>query len=82
MKLDTKKLNALLVTYGSLALPVAIAAFAMNASTLVKVLSFASGLLPVIARQAHPKDPFTVNLLAIAKTEIDAELAKQKKPKA
>jgi hypothetical protein len=82
MKLDTKKLNALLVTYGSLALPVAIAAFAMNASTLVKVLSFTSGLLPVIARQANPKDPFTVNLLAIAKTEIDAELAKQKKPKA
>ena len=82
MKLDTKKLNALLVTYGSLAFPVAIAAFAMNASTLVKILSFASGLLPVIARQANPKDPFTVNLLAIAKTEIDAELAKQKKPKA
>jgi hypothetical protein len=82
MKLDSKKINALLITYGSLALPVAIAAFAMNASTLVKVLSFASGLLPVIARQANPKDPFTVNLLAVAKTQIDAELAKQKKPKA
>ena len=82
MKLDSKKINSLLLTYGSLALPVAVAAFAMNASGLVKVLSFASGLLPVIARQANPKDPFTINLLAIAKAEIDAELAKQKKPKA
>ena len=79
MKLDTKKINALLITYGSLALPVATAAFAMKASTLVKILSFASGLLPVIVRQANPKDPFTVNLLTVAKTEIDAELAKQKK---
>jgi hypothetical protein len=82
MKLDSKKINALLITYGSIALPVAITAFAMNASAFVKVLSFASGLLPVIARQANPKDPFTVNLLAVAKTQIDAELAKQKKPKA
>jgi len=82
MKLDSKKINALVLTYGSLALPVATAAFAMNASGLVKILSFASGLLPVIVRQAKPKDPFTVNLLAIAKAEIDAELAKQKKTKA
>jgi hypothetical protein len=82
MKLDTKKIKALVLTYGSLSLPVATAAFAMNASTLVKVLSFASGLLPVIARQVNPKDPFTVNLLAVAKAEIDSELAKQKKSKA
>jgi len=82
MKLDSKKIKALVLTYGSLTLPVATAVFAMNASGLVKVLSFLSGLIPVIARQANPKDPFTLNLLAVAKSEIDAEIAKQKKTKA
>jgi hypothetical protein len=82
MKLDTKKIKALVLTYGALTLPVATAVFAMNASGLVKVLSFFSGLIPVIARQANPNDPFTLNLLAVAKSEIDAELAKQKKSKA
>jgi hypothetical protein len=81
MKFDSKKTKALVLTYGSLALPVATAAFAMNASLLVKVLSFASGLLPVIVRQANPKDPFTINLLAVAQAQVDAELAKQKKTK-
>ena len=81
MKFDVKKIKALALTYGSLALPVAIAAFAMNASLLVKILSFASGLLPVIVRQANPKDPFTLNLLAVAQAQVDAELAKQKKNK-
>jgi hypothetical protein len=81
MKLDSKKIKALLITYGSLTLPVATAAFAMNASALVKVLSFVSGLIPVIARQANPKDPFTMNLLAVAKTQVDAEIKKQTKTK-
>ena len=82
MKLDSKKIKALVLTYGALTLPVATAVFAMNASGLVKVLSLLSGLIPVIARQANPKDPFTLNLLAVAQTEVDAEIAKQKKTKA
>jgi hypothetical protein len=82
MKLDSKKIKSLVVTYGSLTLPVAIATFAMNANGQVKILSFLSGLIPVIARQANPKDPFTLNLLAVAKTEIDAAVKKQSKPKA
>jgi hypothetical protein len=81
MKFDSKKTKALVLTYGSLALPIATTAFAMNASVLVKVLSFASGLLPVIVRQANPKDPFTINLFSVAQVQIDAELAKQKKTK-
>lgn len=81
MKLDSKKIKALVLTYVSLALPVATTAFAMNASGLVKALSFLSGLIPVIARQANPKDPFTVNLLAEAKNQIDAEIKKQTKSK-
>jgi hypothetical protein len=82
MKLDSKKIKALVLTYGALTLPVATTVFAMNASGLVKVLSLLSGLIPVIARQANPKDPFTLNLLAVAQTEVDAELVKQKKSKA
>lgn len=82
MKLDSKKIKALLLTYGSLTLPIATAAFAMNASALVKILSFVSGLIPVIARQVNPKDPFTLNLLSVAKTQVDAEIEKQSKPKA
>ena len=82
MKLDSKKIKSLILTYGIPTLPLASAAFALNASFLIKVLSFASGAIVVIGRQANPKDPFTVNLLAVAKTQIDAELAKQKKPKA
>jgi hypothetical protein len=82
MTLDTKKIKALVFTYGAIALPVATTAFATNANGTVKVLSFLSGLLPVIVRQANPKDPFTLNLLAVAKTELDAELKKQSKPKA
>jgi hypothetical protein len=82
MKLDSKKIKALVLTYASLTLPVATTAFAMNCSYSVKILSFFSGIIPIIIRQSNPKDPFTVNLLAVAKTEIDIELAKQKKPKA
>jgi hypothetical protein len=77
MKIDAKKLKSLILTYASIALPVAIVAFSMSASTTVKILSFVSGLIPVITRQANPTDPFTCNILAIAKTEIDAELAKK-----
>ena len=81
MKLDSKKIKALVLTYGTIALPIATTAFAMNASILVKVLSFASGLLPVIVRQVNPKDSFTINLLAVAQAQVDTELAKQKKTK-
>lgn len=79
MKIDWKKVKSLALTYASLALPIATAAFAMNATPIVKLLSFLSGLLPVIARQVNPHDPFTCNLLAVAQTEIDAELKKQTK---
>lgn len=79
MKIDWKKVKSLVLTYGSLALPFATAAFAMNANATVKFLSFVSGILPVIARQVNPKDPFTCNLLHVAQIELDAELAKQTK---
>lgn len=81
MKLDSKKIKSLILTYGIPTIPLAIAAFALNASLIVKVLSFASGAIVVIGRQANPKDPFTLNLLAIAKNEIDSELTKQTKSK-
>jgi hypothetical protein len=77
MKIDPKKLKSVLLTYASLSLPVAVVAFSTNANTTVKILSFISGVLPVITRQANPKDPFTLNILAIAKTEVDAQLAKK-----
>lgn len=82
MKLDPKKLQALILTYATLTLPIASTVFAMNASTSVKILSFLSGLIPVLVRQINPKDAFTVNLVKVATTEIDAELAKEKKTKA
>lgn len=81
MKLDSKKIKALILTYGIPTLPLASAAFALNASLLIKVLSFVSGAIVVIGRQANPKDPFTLNLLAIAKQEIDATLKNQTKKK-
>lgn len=79
MKIDWKKVKSLVLTYATLSLPFATAAFAMNASATVKLLSFLSGVLPVIARHANPKDPFTMNLFAVAKTQVDAELEKQTK---
>lgn len=81
MKLDTKKVKALAVTYGAIALPLASAAYAMNASNAVKVLSFLSGLLPVVTRQLNPHDPFTCNLMAIAEVEINEILKKEKDKK-
>jgi len=81
MTIDSKKLQSLLLTYATLTLPIASTAFAMNASLSIKILSFFSGVLPVILRHANPKDEFTVNLVKVAQTEIDAELAKQKKSK-
>jgi hypothetical protein len=45
---------------------------------MVKILSFASGLIPIIIRQANPKDPFTVNILALTEAQIEAQLAKAK----
>jgi hypothetical protein len=81
MKLDMKRLNSLLITYGSIALPVASTAFAMNASLSIKILSFFSGVLPVVIRQSNPKDPFTINLLKEIEEEIEIVLEKEKKPK-
>lgn len=78
-KLDWKRVQSLVLTYATLALPLATAAFAMDASTTVKVLTFLSGLLPVIVRQSNPKDPFTMNLLKVAQDTIDKEIKKQKK---
>ena len=77
-KIDWKKARSLALTYASLTLPIATAAYAMNATTAVKVLSFLSGTLAVIAREMNPKDPFTINLLKVAQVEVDAELAKAK----
>lgn len=81
MKIDAKKLKSVLLTYTSLALPVATVAFSMNASTTVKILSFVSGLIPVFTRQANPKDAFTLNILAVAKTQVDVAIAKKSKKK-
>ena len=78
MKLDTKKIKSVAVTYGTLALPVATVSFSLNASPTVKILSFASGLIPVVIRQANPKDPFTINILSLTEAQIDARLAKAK----
>ena len=77
MKIDYKKIKPIVLTYASLSAPVALAAFAMNASGTVKLLSFFSGFLAVATRQANPKDPFTLNILAVAKAEIDATIAKK-----
>ena len=81
MKIDWKKVKSVALTYAVLALPLATAAFAMKASALVKILTFLSGLLPVIVRQANPKDPFTLSLISFAKNEIDAQIEKQAKAK-
>jgi len=81
MKIDSKKLQSLILTYGPMTLQVASTAFAMKASASIKILSFFSGVLPVILRHANPKDQFTMNLAKVAQNEIDAELAKQKKTK-
>jgi Na+-transporting NADH:ubiquinone oxidoreductase subunit NqrB len=82
MKIDWKKVKSLVVTYGAVTLPIATAAFAMNASGTVKLLTFLSGVLAVLARQVNPKDPFTMNLFALAQTEIQKEIEVEKaKPK-
>jgi hypothetical protein len=82
MKIDVKKVQSLVLTYGTVTLPIAITALAMNASTTVKVLSFCSGLLALVIRQGNPKDPFTMNLLKIAEQEVNVELEKKTKKKA
>ena len=55
-------------------------AYAMNASLTIKILSFFSGVLPVIIRQSNPKDSFTINLLKEIEEEIEIVLDKEKKP--
>ena len=83
MKLDKKKVNSLLLTYVIPTAPLASAAFAMDATPLIKFLSFLSGALVVIGRQVNPKDSFTCNLMHEAQIEVDkllkAELKKEKK---
>jgi hypothetical protein len=81
MKIDAKKVQSLVLTYGTVTLPIAITALAMNAPTTVKVLSFCSGLLALVIRQSNPKDPFTMNLLKIAEQEVNVELEKKTKKK-
>ena len=77
MKIDFKKVKSLLVTYGTIALPFATAAFVTNQSLTVKILSILSGTIGVVVRDRNPKDPFTANILSVAKTEIDATIAKK-----
>jgi hypothetical protein len=79
MKLDSKKVKSLVLTYATLALPLATAAYAMDASPSLKFLTFLSGLLPVIVRQVNPKDPFTMNLVKVAQDTLDKEIKKQSK---
>lgn len=78
-KIDWKKVKSLVLTYATLTLPLASAAFAMDASAWVKFLTFVSGALPVVIREKNPKDPFTINLLKVAQDTIDTELKKSKK---
>ncbi len=82
MKLDSAKVKSLVLTYGTITLPVATTALAMNAAPIVKVLSFFSGALALIVRQANPKDPFTMNLLKVVEEEINTTLEKTTKKKA
>jgi len=74
--IDWKKVRSVLTTYAVLSLPIASAAFAMNASTTVKVLSFLSGFVAIIVRQSNPKDPFTINILKMAQAEIATQIEK------
>lgn len=74
--MNLKKIESVVATYAVVALPLATAAFEMKASAIVKILAFASGLLGVIGRGLNPKDP-AFGIVAIAKTEVDANLAKQ-----
>ena len=80
-KIDWKKVNSLILTYATPTLPLATAAFAMDASAWVKFLTFLSGVLAVIVREKNPKDPFTINLIKVAQDQIDAEIKKQTKKK-
>ena len=74
--MNLKKIESVVATYAVIALPLATTAFAMNATTSVKILSFASGLLAVVLRGLNPKDA-AFGIVAVAKTEVDATLAKQ-----
>ena len=80
-KIDWKKVKSIVLTYATPTLPLATTAFAMNASGTVKILTFVSGALAVIARQANPKDPFTMNLFAVAQSQVDSALDKEKAKK-
>lgn len=81
-KIDWKKVKSLILTYATPTLPLATAAYSLNADSIVKFLTFLSGVLAVIAREKNPKDPFTINLLKVAQEEVDKELEKAKaKPK-
>jgi len=79
--IDWKKVKSLVLTYATLTLPLATAAYAMDANATVKFLTFLSGVLAVIGREINPKDAFTINMMKVAKDEIDKELAKKSKKK-
>ena len=74
--MNFKKIESIVATYAVIALPLATAAFEMKAPNIVKILAFASGLLGVIGRGLNPKDA-AFGIVAVAKTEVDANLAKQ-----
>lgn len=74
--MNIKKIESIVATYAIIALPLATTAFEMKATTIVKILAFASGLLGVIVRGLNPKDQ-AFGIVTIAKTEVDANLAKQ-----
>lgn len=79
MKIDWKKAKSIFLTYASLTLPLAIAAFGTNQSTWVKVLTFVSGLLAIITRQINPKDTFEIALLTALQDAVKKELTKRSK---
>lgn len=79
MKIDWKKAKSVFLTYASLTLPLALAAYGLDAPTIVKVLTFISGLLAIITRQINPKDTFEIALLTALQDAVKKELAKRNK---
>lgn len=79
MKVDWKKVKSVVLTYATLTLPLAIAAFSLDAPTWVKILTFISGLLAIVRRQMNPKDEFELAALTSVENLVKEKLAKAKK---
>lgn len=79
MKIDWKKVKSVVLTYASLTLPLAVAAFSTNQPTWVKALTFLSGVLAIIRRQVNPKDQFEILMLTALEDMVKKEIAKLKK---